>query len=61
VAIEDSETGSLSAHRAGMFTVACPTAMSQGHTFGHVDVLVETLEDVALADMAGRLASRRPL
>jgi HAD superfamily hydrolase (TIGR01509 family) len=58
VAFEDSETGSLSAHRAGLLTIACPTSMSHGHVFDHVDLVVESLEDVCLASLGLAVASR---
>jgi HAD superfamily hydrolase (TIGR01509 family) len=58
VAFEDSEVGSLSAHRAGLWTVACPTSMSHGHVFDHVDVVVESLEEICLLALGSALASR---
>lgn len=57
IAFEDSEAGSLSAHRAGLWTVACPTSMSHGHAFDHVDLIVESLEEVCLASLATAVPS----
>lgn len=43
LAIEDSATGALAAHRAGMTVVAVPTAMTADQDFGVADVVIESL------------------
>jgi HAD superfamily hydrolase (TIGR01509 family) len=52
VALEDSPHGVTAAKAAGMVAVACPNDITRGHPFEHADLVVESLADVTLADLA---------
>ena len=56
VAFEDSYNGSLAAKRAGLYCVAVPHDLTRGQDFAHCDLIVDSLADIDL----GQLASRRP-
>jgi HAD superfamily hydrolase (TIGR01509 family) len=45
VAIEDSRNGLLSATRAGLACIVCPTAVTGGENFSEADIIVSTLGD----------------
>lgn len=51
LAIEDSWNGSRAAVAAGAFTVAVPTAHSQGLDFGHANLVVSNLADRRLIEI----------
>ncbi len=44
IAIEDSATGALAAHRAGMTVVVVPTALTADQDFRVADVVIESLQ-----------------
>jgi HAD superfamily hydrolase (TIGR01509 family) len=54
IALEDSGPGSLAAKRAGMWAVAIPNSVTQGHDFGHVDLKLSSLAEVTLAALTAR-------
>lgn len=54
VAFEDSYNGSLAADAAGLFCVAVPSEMTGHQDFSHCDLVVASLRDVDLADLALR-------
>jgi HAD superfamily hydrolase (TIGR01509 family) len=49
VALEDSHNGSLGAKAAGMWCVVVPNDMTLGQDFSHVDLVVDSLSDLAIA------------
>jgi len=51
-AFEDSPRGLAAAHAAGMFTVAVPTALTRHFAFEQAHHIVESLERLALKDLA---------
>ena len=53
VALEDSEHGITAAHAAGMTAVAVPGRVTRSHDFSAADLVVASLEDVSVADLAG--------
>jgi putative hydrolase of the HAD superfamily len=59
VGLEDSAIGILSAHRAGLYTVAVPGPMSAHHDFVHADLVVDSMADVTLERLGEGLAARR--
>lgn len=48
LALEDSGTGVLAAHRAGMKVVAIPNASTASHDFKHADLVLRSMEDLDL-------------
>jgi HAD superfamily hydrolase (TIGR01509 family) len=58
VALEDSATGVLAAHRAGLYTVAVPGPMSAHHDFTGADLVVSSLADISLGRLGVALATR---
>jgi HAD superfamily hydrolase (TIGR01509 family) len=58
VAFEDSFTGVASAVAAGLYTVACPGPLTVGHDVGAADLVVSSLEQVALASLQAAVAAR---
>ena len=54
VAFEDSRPGSLAAKRAGLWVVAAPNDVTAHHDFGHVDLKVGSLAEVAIPDLLTR-------
>jgi beta-phosphoglucomutase family hydrolase len=46
--LEDSETGVLAAHRAGMKVVAVPSTYTKDHDFSRADRVVNSLESVTI-------------
>ena len=59
VALEDSEHGITAARAAGMATVAVPSVVTRAHDFTHADLVVASLLDVGVADLAGLVAGDR--
>lgn len=55
VALEDSQTGLLAAHRAGLRTIAVPGASTAHHDFSKADLKVNSLAEVQLATLEKRL------
>jgi HAD superfamily hydrolase (TIGR01509 family) len=56
VAFEDSHTGSLAAHRAGLWVVAVPNVSTAHHDFSHVHLRVPSLADCSLQGLVARFA-----
>ncbi|HEX3731074.1 MAG TPA: HAD family phosphatase [Opitutaceae bacterium] len=54
VALEDSQTGILAAHRAGLKTVAAPGASTRHHDFSQADWTVASLAEVSVAALEKR-------
>ncbi|HJR24812.1 MAG TPA: HAD family phosphatase [Acidimicrobiales bacterium] len=59
VALEDSEHGIAAAHAAGMAAVAVPGRVTRSHDFSAADLVVASLEELTVADLAG-LVPRAP-
>ena len=61
-AIEDSPNGVMAAKRAGLRCVAIPNSITAKLDLGGADVLLQSLGEITLADLFGRLArpDRRP-
>jgi HAD superfamily hydrolase (TIGR01509 family) len=55
IAFEDSRNGSLAAQAAGMFCVVAPNSLTRAQDLTHADLLVDSLADVTLAELATRL------
>jgi beta-phosphoglucomutase-like phosphatase (HAD superfamily) len=55
VALEDSPNGALAACRAGMFCVTVPTEITRQLPFGEVDLVLESLADLPLAELLTQL------
>ena len=55
VAFEDSVHGVSAAKAAGLFAVAVPNRVTAGLDFSHADLVVTSLDDVSLEDLARRL------
>lgn len=51
IAFEDSPHGAMSAHRAGLFTVAVPSELTRAMPFGPVDIKLDSLADMSLASL----------
>jgi HAD superfamily hydrolase (TIGR01509 family) len=51
LAIEDSPNGITAARAAGLFCVAVPNDVTSGLDLSHADVLIESFEDVPLAEL----------
>jgi HAD superfamily hydrolase (TIGR01509 family) len=51
IALEDSEHGVTAAKRAGLHCVAVPTHMTRSMCFDHADLILNSLEDMALEDL----------
>jgi HAD superfamily hydrolase (TIGR01509 family) len=58
IAFEDSHTGSIAARRANLYVVAAPNTSTAHHDFSHVDLKVNSLADVTLADLVSRFQER---
>ena len=54
IAFEDSHTGSLAAKRANLWAVAVPNESTAHHDFSHVDLRVNSLAEIQLADLMTR-------
>lgn len=54
VAFEDSYNGSVAATTAGLRCVAVPSAITAHQDFTHCDLVVASLADIVLADLADR-------
>lgn len=59
VAFEDSHNGSLAATAAGLFCVVAPNELTRNQSFDHADLVVASLVDVDLDDLARRTESRQ--
>jgi HAD superfamily hydrolase (TIGR01509 family) len=57
VAFEDSHTGTLAAHRAGVWVVAVPNSSTGHHDFGNADLCVASLADCRVEDLMARFAT----
>jgi HAD superfamily hydrolase (TIGR01509 family) len=55
VALEDSPHGVTAAKAAGMAVVACPNEITGGQSFDHADLVVESLAELTLDDLAALL------
>ena len=55
IAIEDSPNGIASARAAGIFCVGFPNGVTSALDFSRADVVVESLENVPLADLLERV------
>jgi HAD superfamily hydrolase (TIGR01509 family) len=55
VAIEDSPNGVAAARAAGIFCVAFPNDVTTALDFSHADLVIESLEDVPLAELLRRV------
>ena len=55
LALEDSALGITAANTAGMKTIAVPTAMTGYQDFSHAGLLLESLDQMPLAEMLRRL------
>ena len=58
VALEDSSHGIAAAHAAGMAAVAVPGRVTASHDVSAADLVVGSLEDVTVADLAALVAHR---
>jgi putative hydrolase of the HAD superfamily len=58
VAFEDSSTGVRSAIAAGLYTVACPNALTTAHDLSAAHRLVDAHTEIRLADLAAAVADR---
>ncbi|MEZ6194077.1 MAG: HAD-IA family hydrolase, partial [Phycisphaerales bacterium] len=59
LALEDSALGITAAKAAGMSAVAVPTAMTGYQTFGHADLVLGSLDEMALGQMLRKLDAGR--
>jgi HAD superfamily hydrolase (TIGR01509 family) len=59
VAVEDSMHGVNAAHAAGLFVVAVPHDLTRSMDFSNADLVVGSLEELALEDALGRAQRRR--
>ena len=57
IALEDSNTGSLAARRANLWTVAVPNPSTAHHDFSHTSLQVNSLADVTLDALIKRFAT----
>lgn len=53
VALEDSHHGCSAAKAAGLVCVVVPNDVTRGAEFAHADLVVESLDEVSLADLTG--------
>ncbi|MEI7617935.1 MAG: HAD family phosphatase [Actinomycetota bacterium] len=51
VAFEDSATGTASARAAGLFTIACPVALSAGHDLSAAHRIIDSHIELSLTDL----------
>jgi len=51
----------MAALAAGMYAVAVPGPMSDGHDLGDADQLLTSLEDVTVVGLGAAIAARSPL
>ncbi len=55
VAVEDSSVGVASAKAAGLYCVAVPSSLTSGHDFDRADIVVGSLAELPLAEVAARM------
>lgn len=55
IVLEDSPHGVEAAHRAGIFTVAVPNAMTRELEFDHPEIRLGSLTDISLEDLLNRV------
>jgi HAD superfamily hydrolase (TIGR01509 family) len=55
IAIEDSPNGITAARAAGLYCVAVPNDVTSGLDLSHADVLIQSFEDVPLAELLARV------
>jgi HAD superfamily hydrolase (TIGR01509 family) len=56
IAFEDSQTGLLAAHRAGLWTVAVPNESTAHHDFDRADLILASLADRTLPELLAKFA-----
>ena len=61
VALEDSPNGIASAKAAGLFCVAVPSPITARMKLDHADMLIDSLSDLRIPDLAARLSPISPL
>ena len=61
IAVEDSPNGVTAAKAAGLYCVAVPNSVTQALCFDHADLVVESLESVTIAELAGSLNKAPPV
>jgi len=59
VAFEDSYNGTMAAKAAGLWCVAVPNRITRSMDFSHVDLVVESLEDVTLEALDAQFCAGR--
>lgn len=57
IAVEDSANGVTAAKAAGLIAVAVPNAMTAGLDFSHADLVLNSLEEMTIPEVARRTAS----
>ncbi len=57
IALEDSALGITAAKTAGMYAIAVPTEMTAYQSFDHADLVLESLDQMPLAEMIEKLES----
>ncbi len=57
LALEDSPLGITAAKAAGMYAIAVPTAMTADQSFDHADLVLDSLEQMSLAEMIQSVGS----
>jgi len=61
IAFEDSINGSLAAKRAGIFCVAVPNSFMRADNFEHVDLRLDSLAAVPLAQLLAQVAAQKEM
>lgn len=61
IALEDSPIGILAAKRAGLFCVAVPNAVTRRLSLEQADLVLDSLEDLPLADLLSLASGERRL
>ena len=51
IAFEDSATGTASARAAGLYTIACPIALSAGHDLSAAHQIIDSHTELSLTDL----------
>lgn len=59
LALEDSQTGILAAHRAGLWAVAVPNAATAHHDFSKAHLCIPSLEGVGLEELLAKVGPAR--
>ena len=58
IAVEDSPNGVTAAKAAGLYCVAVPNSVTRVLSFDHADLVIDSLEDVSIAELALRYKSK---